>query len=236
MRTFVQATILMSLSLVVSAAVAAPKARASKAKLSAPKAERGLATSAGQSQTKTVYSSGQSLPYKINPVAGMTLNRLVGGEGDYSIDSGFKVGALVDLGSGTTVFVTGLTVSQLNSQLSGKDGRPDVQIIQNYVSAPVQGKTSFDTGGPARPYIRYGGDFNVVASANAKYNGKNDDIKGDMNTVNLSGVLGVGVTIPAKSVNVNVDFAFNRSLTKINTSGKDDLFNQSFVLTAGVLL
>jgi hypothetical protein len=192
------------------------------------------AGAANKGQTKYVYTPAQqSSDMKLTPTVGMTFNNVVGDNTSTSSDVGISAGMTVDFGSDSTVFETGGLFSQLNTNVSLPG--TTVSFVQNVITVPAVGKTFFQ-GGQSGPYVRYGGLVDLLLSAKAKNGFASVDMKDHMNTLDLLGTVGIGITTAADNHEFNADFSVARSLTKINSDGNTSLYNQAFMLNVGMTL
>lgn len=209
-------------------------------------ASRAMAsTGSGMSQIKIANPNFGGADVAITPVLGVTVNSMTGmedlikekGAKNYSVspDTGFSVGALVDVGVGfaTTVLETGAAYSQINQKFSVSS--KDYAFVLDYVSVPLQAKTYLQ-GRRTGLFVNYGLLANFLVNATFKGEG-GENIQSDMNSMNLVGAAGIGWAMPVneKSQGV-VNLSLARSLTKVNSEGDASLYNNTFLLNVGLML
>lgn len=183
-----------------------------------------------QGETKTNYTyNPNSSSARINPTVGLTFSQLVNDSTSTDMATGYLAGVTTDLGAGSTVFHTGALLTQLNTKaVSGL-----LEITQNILAIPVQGKTYF-SGEQAGAFIRYGLTGNILLSSKASALGQSASVK-DINSFNPMGVIGFGALINGSGSDIGFDLSFNRSITKIN-KGSGNAYNQAIMMSASLSL
>lgn len=181
---------------------------------------------------KIVMAAGESAPMvHIIPTLGMTFNRLSGEDSSKS-DIGVNAAIILDIGTGPTVFQTGLGFTQLNSTFDAVGA--NVVAVQNYISIPIIGKSYF-LGTQAGTYLKYGVTANFLTGAKIKADEQSVDAKKFFGDRDIAGAIGVGYRFSTAERDALVELTINRSFSRVNTVGDGSVYNQTVMLNTGLI-
>jgi hypothetical protein len=171
-----------------------------------------------------------SLTVYLTPTLGMAAVSLRSENGATGNDLGVSGGALLDIGTPTISFETGL----LYNQLGGKSG--DTQINLSYVGVPLLAKWN-TTGRVEGVYLKGGVLPQILVSQNVKTQNEPTISGNDVgaSSVDFGLLFGVGGTIPLSPQTALVlDVSYLRGLKNVVEKADAPIRNEGFIFSSGV--
>ena len=141
-------------------------------------------------------------------------------EDDEDFSSGWKPGLAI--GVGVDVPITNLfsfapeVLYTMKGGKGGDFGTDDNKLKVDFVQIPLLFKANF-SGGSARPYVTFGPGIGFTVKAKFDDGVVEEDIKDDVEKIDFSGIVGVGVQFGRGMVEARYDHGF-RDLDKDTTS------------------
>jgi hypothetical protein len=127
-------------------------------------------------------------------------------EEDFKNKTGFVGGAFVDFAVGDRLSVQPELLFSMKGAKFEEDDGTEGKLEVNMIQVPVLLKVGF---GAAGPFVVVGPGFGFRTSAKIKADGFEEDIKDDVATVDVSGIIGVGVQFGPGSIEARYDHGFN---------------------------
>jgi hypothetical protein len=174
-------------------------------------------------------------PVRIQPTVGLAMFDLDGAKGAHA-DQGMTVAALADIGSGATVFQTGLRYIQAGA--AGSESGVNVTIQLDYIGAEAAVKHYF-YGHQA--YFKAGAMpmLNTRHRAKATFQGRT--VEGSINNTSdydimAQGAIGIQVPTGNPGVDAGAELSVSRGLVNVNSGSGDSIYNQGFMFSGFVSL
>jgi len=175
---------------------------------------------------------------RISPQVGLAMFELRGVGGNVDIDQGIALGALVDVGEGSTVFQTGLTFFQAGAFGEDQDrfgNKFKTRVSFDYLGLTLGGK-HFVQGGQSGIYAKAGllPTLATRRELNQKAFGQSRTRKiRDISNFDLMANLGLGFQrqLPNTAMDLGVEVGFYRGLTDINKGSGPNIHNQGVMFT-----
>lgn len=125
---------------------------------------------------------------------------------------------------------SGLGAKTKTSALGGEGGGTEnAKLMLNYLTLPVLAKYTFEDAGFAA-YL--GPQIGYLLSAKGKYGGETEDIKEEVKSTDISGIIGVGYFLPM-GVGLSARYQLGLSNIAKDTEGEGSLKNKALTFTLG---
>lgn len=184
-------------------------------------------------------ASAQGIGLGVKAGASLATLSIEGVEDGLSNKAGFTIGGFVNVGLSPMFSIQPeLLFSQKGTSMSGEVLGETVEVDQksSYIEVPVLARLSLGAPGvPVRPVVFAGPSFGFLLSAKAESGDAEEDIKENMKSLDVGGVIGAGVELG----NFTIDGRYTLGLTNINDAEGDDegsIKNRAIMITVGLKL